>query len=141
MDITKKSIATKVIFAIVVAILGMAILAPPAFAGNCHYYFDFQKGDRHTCGPANKDYVQNAYISVKQGDTFFVEGQSVFGTRLRTYYGDNPATYYYTWRYYGNYRMAYLPGMDNAGVLHNLRGMVDDSSGEQWIRIWGYFCP
>lgn len=141
MDTTKRSIKSKAILAVVVALLGVAIFVPPAFAGNAQYYFDFQKGDRHTCGPANKDYVQQAYISLKPGDTYFVEGSSVFGARLRTYYGDNPATYYYTFRYYGSYRMAYQSGMDVADRLHNLRGMVDDSSGTQWIRIWGYFCP
>lgn len=137
----KQGIKSKVLLAVVVAVLGLAVLAPPAFAGNAQYYFDFQKGDRHTCGPANKDYVQDAYISLKTGDTYFEQGSSMFGARLRTYYGDAPATYYYTWQYYGSYRMAYQPGMDNANVLHNLRGMVDDASGTQWVRIWGYFCP
>ncbi|MDR0515273.1 MAG: hypothetical protein LBG81_08980 [Coriobacteriaceae bacterium] len=131
----------RVIIACLAAVLGTAIFATPAFAGNTQYYFDFQKGDLHICGPGYKDdNEQYAYISVRPGDTYFIEGSSAFGNRIRTAAGEY-ATTYAVYNYYGTYAKPYYPGYGYTNGTYMLYGMVDESSGTQWIRIWGYWCP
>lgn len=123
--------------------LSLTAFAAPALAGNAHYYYDFQKGGGvHVCGPASKDDgEQSAYITVRSdGDVYFVQGSSLFGTRVRTLDG-TACTGYHTWTYAGTYTMSYSLMTGYPGWQYNLHGQVDDSSGTDWVRIWGYWCP
>lgn len=121
-------------------VLCASVMTVPAFAYNAHFFFDFSKGVVHKCGPVSKDDEDSkAYITLHYSPDNNFNSNSRLGTRVRTTSG-GAATNYHTWNSYGPKQMYYIANK-RAGWYYNLHGMVDDSSRNHSIRIWGYWCP
>lgn len=106
------------------------------------YYFDFQKGQTHRCGPAHKydNYAKYAQAAAYNGDIYFVQGQS----KMRAYLTDGNWNRRTTSTVMSYLNTAYkFPYYEWPASWENLyfTAYVDPASSTQWIRIWGYFQP
>lgn len=121
--------------------------ASPVMAYTAHWRFDFQKGDKHYCGPIVKDdNEQIAYVRMRRSDQdnpYFEERNSKLQVRVRDNYAREATDVLDFDTYTGTdaRKTGYNVRYGNSGELYRLYGNVHSDSGTQWIRVSGYWTP
>jgi hypothetical protein len=106
------------------------------------YYFDFQKGQVHRCGPAHKgDFNGYGHVDAQNGYIYFVAG-SKFRAWLCTSDNAQISQSVLVTQIGPSYKIPYYSGKIPAKFASiYLRAHVDPKSTTQWVRIWGYYQP
>lgn len=118
-----------------------SVAVTPAFAENKHWFFEFDPGMTHYCGPAIKDDSEaNAYISLKE-DSSFQEYRHALRTRVVVDGTRQQATYERELNKFGTYTLPYISGKNIPGKYYLLAGYPSSTGSYTHVRAWGYWCP